>query len=304
MTSFVTGYVMGHDLMDLDTGTLNDTAPASGRTIMLVHGMWSRPHVWQNFRHYFEARGYRVITPVLRHHDIEPGETPDPALATTSLLDYAADLEREIRLLGEKPILIGHSMGGTLAQMLTARGLSSGSILLASAHCAPVFAVSFSVMKYIARVLGRKSFWRHTQIPSYAVIREIGLNGMSERDAHNHYATLVPESGRVVFELAFWFLDRTRAALVDARAISAPLLFLTGTNDRLTPLASAQRTAAYYGAKAKLEALQGHAHWLPTEPGWENIAARALSFIENELQAAEVKTGATTVAPALDPQLV
>tara|TARA_R110002074_G_C12536186_1_gene665287 strand:- start:1851 stop:2741 length:891 start_codon:yes stop_codon:yes gene_type:complete len=295
------GATMAHELMDMKSG---GAVPSNGRTIMLIHGMWSRPHVWQNFRHYFEARGYRVVTPVLRHHDIEPGDTPDPALASTSLLDYAADLEREIHLLGEKPILIGHSMGGTLAQMLAARNLSQGTVLLATAHCAPVVTVTMGVLKFLVRTLATRPFWRQTQFPAYRVLREIGLNGMSERDARNHYATLIPESGRVVFELAFWFLDRRRAALVDARAVTRPMLFLTGTDDRLTPFASARRTAAYYGSIAKVEPLQGHAHWLPSETGWENIAARSLHFIENELQVADVKTGATSAAPALDPQLI
>ena len=298
------GSVMAHDLMGINTDKLNSMAPSNGRTIMCIHGMWSRPHVWENFRHYFEARGYRVVTPVLRHHDIDPGDVQDCALATTSLLDYAADLEREIHLLGEKPILIGHSMGGTLAQILTARNLSQGTVLLASAHCAPVLVVTMGVMKYLFRRLVTRPFWRQTQLPSYDVLRAIGLNGMSEADARDHYATLIPESGRVVFELAFWFLDRRRAALVDARAITRPMLLLTGADDKLTPLASARRTAAYYGNMAKLEAVQGHAHWLPTESGWENIAARTLSFIETELQAVDVKTGATNAAPVFDPQLI
>jgi pimeloyl-ACP methyl ester carboxylesterase len=68
----------------------------AGRTVVLIHGMWSRPHVWQNFRHFFTARGYRVVTPTLRHHDIERWMEPHPELATTSLLDYADDIEAEI----------------------------------------------------------------------------------------------------------------------------------------------------------------------------------------------------------------
>tara|TARA_R110000868_G_scaffold185103_1_gene426888 strand:+ start:2999 stop:3886 length:888 start_codon:yes stop_codon:yes gene_type:complete len=295
---------MAHDLNDFNIGKPIGVASVETRTIMCIHGMWSRPHVWNNFRHYFEARGYRVVTPALRHHDIEPGDTPNPALATTSLLDYAADLEREIHLLGEKPILIGHSMGGTLSQMLAARDLSQGTVLLATAHCAPVIALTSTVIRFILRELATRPFWRHTQIPSYRLLRDIGLNGMSERDARNHYATLIPESGRAIFELALWFLDSKRAALVDARAVTRPMLFLTGTDDRLTPLASARRTAAYYERMAKIEAVHGHAHWLPNEPGWENVAARTLSFIETELKSAEMKTGASDAAPALNPQLV
>ncbi|MGV8995395.1 MAG: alpha/beta fold hydrolase [Parvibaculaceae bacterium] len=278
------------------------TAPS--RTIMLIHGMWSRPHVWQNFQHYFEARGYRVVIPTLRHHDIEPSQAPDPALATTSLLDYAADLEREIRSLNEKPILIGHSMGGTLAQILAARDLTSGVVLLASAHCAPIFALPTAVVQYFLRNLFPKPFWRQTQIPTFEMMRRIGLNGFNERDARNLYATLIPESGRAAFELTLWFLDRRHASAVDVDAITCPMLLLTGTHDRLTPLAVAARAAQYYGDKARLETLPGHAHWLPMEPGWQNIAERSARFIETEIVAAYNKTGATEAAPVWNPQAV
>ncbi|MES1989659.1 MAG: alpha/beta hydrolase [Pseudomonadota bacterium] len=279
-------------------------AAAPSRTIMLIHGMWSRPHVWHNFRHYFEARGYRVITPALRYHDIEPDETPDPALATTSLLDYAADLEREIRLLDEKPILIGHSMGGTLAQILAARDLTSGAVLLASAHCAPVFAMPGAVVLFFLRNLFPKPFWRQTQKPTYDIMRRIGLNGFNERDARNLYASLIPESGRAAFELTLWFFDSRHASAVDFNAITCPLLLLTGSEDRLTPLSVAMRAAEYYGDKARLETLPGHAHWLPMETGWPEIAERAARFIETEIVVAQTETGATEVAPVWEPRTV
>lgn len=272
--------------------------------LMLIHGMWSRPHVWKNFKHFFEERGYRVLTPTLRHHDIEPGETPDPALATTSLLDYCDDLAAEIAGLDEKPFLIGHSMGGTLAQMLAARGLARGATLLATAHCAPIFTVNPMVLGIFVREMMLTPFWRETLLPSYRSLRYGMLNGLSERDARNLYATLIPESGRSFFEIALWYLDDKRAALVDARHVTCPLLMLTGTDDRLTPISVAQRTAEYFGSKARFETLDGHAHWLPAEVGWEQIAERTARFFEVEAQHMQIETGAAEAAPDFDPLFV
>ena len=93
-------------------------------TVFMIHGMWGGSWYWQNYKNHLEARGYRCITSTLRYHDVSPKDAPHPQLGTTSLLDYADDLEKEIRALGVKPIIIGHSMGGLLAQMLAARGLS------------------------------------------------------------------------------------------------------------------------------------------------------------------------------------
>lgn len=269
----------------------------TGRTIMLIHGMWSRPHIWTNFRHYLEDHGYRVIVPTLRHHHAEPDEPSHPELGATSLLDYADDLEREIRLLDEKPFIIGHSMGGTLTQMLAARGLAQGAVLLATAHCAPVFSFNHTVWKFFLREAHLTSFWRRTQIPSFNIMRKTCLNGFNDHDAHNLYSTLVPESGRVACEIALWFFDRRRAALIDAEKIDCPMLMLTGTDDHLTPLAITRRLVDYYGDKARLEVVPGRAHWLPLETGWQEVAERARRFIELEAPLHKLKAG-TEPAPA------
>ncbi|HUD50145.1 alpha/beta hydrolase [Parvibaculum sp.] len=252
------------------------------RTLVLIHGMWSRPHVWKNFKEFFETRGYRVVTPLLRHHDIEPGMEPHPQLGEVSLVHYADDLETEIRALGCRPFVIGHSMGGVLAQVLAERGVTRGAALLASAHCAPVWAFDTNLIRIFGRLMMRQGFWKEPQLPRYDLLRWGALNGFEEQEARDLYASLIPESGRCLFELAFWYLDRNRAALVDAEKVSCPLLFITGAEDRLTSPQLGARTARYYGAKARFELKQGRGHWLPSEPGWEAIAARTAHFFENE----------------------
>src|SRR3989338_9015182 len=105
------------------TGKPQPMADGEAPAVMLIHGMWSRPHVWDGFRAYFEDRGYEVIVPTLRHHEAAADGLPHPELATTSVADYASDIAREIGKLGRKPLVIGHSMGGLIAQLLAARPL-------------------------------------------------------------------------------------------------------------------------------------------------------------------------------------
>jgi len=99
----------------------------------MIHGMWCGGWCWENYKQFFQEKGYHCITPTLRFHDMDPDETPDPQLGTTSLLDYAEDLEKEINRLEILPILMGHSMGGLLAQILGSQGLAKALILLISA---------------------------------------------------------------------------------------------------------------------------------------------------------------------------
>ncbi len=93
-------------------------------SIVMVHGMWAAPWVWEPFKGYFEEKGFACHTPVLRHHEVCPSNPPPQGLGTTSLLDYANDLESYIRKLPDKPILMGHSMGGLWVQMLTQRDVA------------------------------------------------------------------------------------------------------------------------------------------------------------------------------------
>src|SRR3990167_1662239 len=79
------------------TGKPQPMADGEAPAVMLIHGMWSRPHVWDGFRAYFEDRGYEVIVPTLRHHEAAADGLPHPELATTSVADYASDIARADR---------------------------------------------------------------------------------------------------------------------------------------------------------------------------------------------------------------
>ncbi len=96
--------------------------------VMMIHGGFCGPWAWDDFAARFRATGYEVSIPPLRFHD-DAG--PAQALATTGLTDYAADLEKLVAVMPAPPVLIGHSLGGLLAQMLAARCEIAAAILLA-----------------------------------------------------------------------------------------------------------------------------------------------------------------------------
>lgn len=76
-------------------------------TIVMIHGMWGGGWYWENYKRFFESKGYQCITPTLRFHDMDPKELPNPQLGTTSLLEYLEDLEKEINQLDALPIIMG-----------------------------------------------------------------------------------------------------------------------------------------------------------------------------------------------------
>jgi pimeloyl-ACP methyl ester carboxylesterase len=90
----------------------------------------------------------------------------------------------------------------------------------------------------------------------------------------------VPESGRAIFEIMHWGLDMRRAGEVDVRKLSCPLLVIVGSEDRINPPGTVERVAGLYRELATFEKVPGMSHWLVGEPGWEQVAGRALNWLD------------------------
>ena len=130
------------------------------KTIVMIHGMWGGGWYWENYKGFFEDRGYQCIAPTLRFHDMAPEGRPNAELGTTSLLDYVGDLEKQIHQLDALPILMGHSMGGLLAQLLGSRGLAKALVLLTPASPSGIMALRPSVIRSFWSGLTKWGFWR------------------------------------------------------------------------------------------------------------------------------------------------
>jgi pimeloyl-ACP methyl ester carboxylesterase len=244
----------------------------------MIHGAFCGPWAFDEFRKPFEAAGYAVHAPALRHHAL--GKTPPRELGATSLLDYAADLEKLIAGLDSKPIILGHSLGGLLAQMLAAKGLAKSLVLLAP--CAPwgvfpstVFEIASAQAMLLAGPLSSQILK-----PDYDVAAANSLDKMPPAERKRVFAGFVPESGMATFEIMHWGWDTRRAAHVVARNVTCPVLCLAGQHDRINPPSTVRRIAERYGDHATFEEFPGQSHWLIGEPGWEKIAARALGWLK------------------------
>lgn len=241
----------------------------------MIHGGFCGPWAWDEFAARFREAGYEVSTPALRFHD---GAKPAPALATTSLLDYAADLEKQIAAMASPPILIGHSMGGLLAQMLAARREIAAAILLAPTAPWGVPPSTLFEIGTAQSLMLRVGFWSMILEPDPNVVAAHSLDRFPEAQRKLMFDKFCPEAGRAIFEALHWGLDMRRASEVDIRKVTCPLLFLTGGSDRISPPGTVQRTAALY-KQASFETMPGMSHWLIGEPGWEAVCDRTLAWL-------------------------
>ena len=93
-------------------------------TIVLVHGLWMTPRSWEHWVPYYEAKGFRVLTPTYPGFEVEVEalrENPDVDRDVTvpETVDHLAERHRRPR---PPPIIMGHSFGGTLTQLLLPAG--------------------------------------------------------------------------------------------------------------------------------------------------------------------------------------
>ncbi|MGA9752718.1 MAG: alpha/beta hydrolase [Acidobacteriota bacterium] len=241
-------------------------------TLFMIHGMWGGGYHWDLYRSVFEGRGYRCLAPTLRYHDADPKAPPDPRVGVTSLLDYAQDLEREIRQLGDPPVILGHSMGGLLALMLGSRGLASRLVLLTPASPRGIVALRPSVIRSFWSGMTTWAFWRKPYRQTYGEAVYSMMHLLSEEKRRKAYERFVFESGRAAFEIGFWPLDRRRASAVDFSAVTCPVLLVAGGQDRITPAPVQRKTARRLGKVVTYRELPDHAHWVLGEPGWEDVA--------------------------------
>lgn len=250
------------------------------KTIVMIHGMWGGSWYWENYKTFFEAKGYQCITPTLRFHDVAPEELPKPQLGTTSRLDYVEDLEEEIHQLDALPILMGHSMGGLLSQMLASRGLAKALVLLTPASPRGINALTPSVIRSFWSGLTKWGFWSKPlrQTFNEAVYSMLRLLPVEEQK--KIFDRFVCESGRAAFEIGFWFLDRKGAARVDEANVTCPILVVAGGQDRITPASVMRKVAAKYGSVSTYKEFPNHAHWVIGEPHWQEVAEHVSHWLE------------------------
>jgi pimeloyl-ACP methyl ester carboxylesterase len=245
--------------------------------VVMIHGAFCGGWVFDHWRAAFEAKGHRVHTPTLRYHD--RGGDPPAELGKTSIRDYADDIEKLISDFPSPPILIGHSMGGLIAQMLAARTEVRALVLLAPS--APWGVLPSTPFEFVSAqalyLIG--DFWNKRLWPTHWIAAANALDQLPSDERDAVFARFVPESGLATFEVMHWPLDFSRATQVDPRDVTCPVLCLVGAKDRVNPPATVRRVATRYGGRAIYEELAGHSHWLIGEPGWEKVATRALTWL-------------------------
>ena len=253
----------------LTVAVARPSVPSSVRRppILFVHGMFGGAWYFERYQRFFAARGYESHAINLRgHHDSRTVAD----LGRVSLADYVEDAQTVARHLGQ-PIVIGHSMGGLIAQKLAEADAVAAAVLVAAAPprwITPATPLLLrKQLKHSWRILRQKPV---SGAPEDHL--ELSLNRLPPDEAVVALSRLVPESGRAAFELSL------STVAVDPRRIRCPMLGVVGLDDRFIVPRVMRSIARKYDMR--LVELPGYAHFIITEPGWEKPAGIIADWLD------------------------
>ncbi|MBF7682884.1 alpha/beta hydrolase [Acinetobacter sp. B5B] len=215
--------------------------------IVLIHGTWSSGQSWSECVPLLSQAGFEVYCPDLKDHHLSYQQTLT-AVANLSLTDYVADIERFIAELKQPVWIVGHSLGGLIAQQVATKQPSccKGLILLGPAPMAGIFSLYPTMVLSFYKHFLQWGFWKKPVLPSKKVLAKYCMNEQSADAQNAVYESLVADSGRAYTEMAFWFLDSKKAAMVHTQHFHAPVLVISGTQDKVVVSNIAKATAKRY----------------------------------------------------------
>ncbi|WBB75083.1 alpha/beta fold hydrolase [Micromonospora sp. WMMD1128] len=240
---------------------------------------------WEHWADRYAARGFRVLTPAWPGMDREPAElradpTPIAGQRIPTIVDHYAAIIRE---LPRPPIVMGHSFGGLIAQLLLDRRLGAAVVGVHPAPVKGVLKLPLSTLRSGFSILHNPAN-RHRAVPFTAEdFRYAFGNTLTQAEsdaAWERYA--VPGAGHVLFEGSFANLDPDSATEIDRRRDDrAPLLITAGGEDHVIPPSLATSLANLYRGSTAITSYRefpGRSHFVGGEPGWEEEADFALEW--------------------------
>jgi pimeloyl-ACP methyl ester carboxylesterase len=254
------------------------------KTILFIHGMYMTALCWEHWLDFFQAKGYRCIAPAWPDRNkpvrILRKDHPDPQLGRLTLSNVIEHYASLIHMLDERPILIGHSMGGLVVQLLLQRFEAIAGVAIDSAPPQGVFTFNQDFIKsnwpHINPFVSQASpIQMKLERFQYTFVNDLPLE--VQQAAFERY--VVPESRRVPAE------SLTNVAAIDFRSPHPPLLLVAGSNDHLIPAQLNQTNYKKYKRSPSItdfKEFPSRTHFIIGQPGWEEVAEYIAAWLDEK----------------------
>src|SRR3954464_5901597 len=225
-----------------------EAANASGNTpVVFIHGLWLLPSSWAAWVEFFAQAGYAALTPDWPDDPptVEQARAEPEVLGGKSLKQVADHTAEVIAALDRKPVVMGHSTGGLLAQLLARQGLPAGTGAIDPAVFRGVLPLPFSVLKGVGPFLLDPRTRGRAITLSFDQFRYGWANALDEDEARDLYEKFhVAAPGISLVQMGTANLNPWTEAKVDTKNPDrGPLLIIDGEKDHTVPWAIAN--AAY-----------------------------------------------------------
>jgi pimeloyl-ACP methyl ester carboxylesterase len=264
---------------------IQTSSNSTGETIVLIHGLWMTALCWEHWVERYSSRGHHVIAKSWPHMDgtveqLRRDTTPYEHLGVGEVVDY---YEGIIKALPKPPILMGHSFGAAVTQILLDRGLGSAGVAIDSAPVKGVLGLPFSSLKSSFPTLKNPGNLNRAVMLTAEEFHYAFTNTLTDEEslaAYNRYA--VPGPGRPLFQAALANFNPHAATKVDFKNDNrAPLLLIAGELDHTVPPSLTRENAKRQHKSKALTAYKefsGRSHFILGQKGWEEVADFALAW--------------------------
>ncbi|WP_415327670.1 alpha/beta hydrolase [Chryseobacterium sp. MMS23-Vi53] len=253
------------------------------KTILFITGAFVSNECWNEWKDFYNTKGYQTIAPSWPFKDASPEvlrkRHPDPQVASIRLTQLIEHYEKIAKSLPEKPIIIGHSIGGLIAQILNQRGLASVAVAIHSVPPQGIITFKFSFLKAGWGPLGFFTSTKKTFLMSFSQWQYAFTNGLPIEWQEKGYQLAIPESKLVVRDTI------TSAAKVDFSAPHQPLLLIAGGSDHTIPYQLNHDNYKKYSDKNSVtdyKLFPGRNHFVLGQPGWQEVAVYILEWIQKQ----------------------
>jgi non-heme chloroperoxidase len=261
----------------------------SATPVVFIHGLWLSASSWQPWVDLFRENGYAPVAPEWPGTPESPEEArahPD-RIPSSGIGDIVDHYTKAIEGLPSKPIIIGHSFGGLVTQVLLGRDLGVAGVAIDPAPIKGVINLPPSALR-VASVALRNPANRNRAVALTAPEFRYGFgNELSGRESEELYQRwAIPSPGRPLFEAAFANFMRNSPAKVDTRNDKrGPLLVTAGQKDHTVPAAVSHATVKLYrhsSATTDFQQFAGRGHSLTIDSGWREVADAVLGWLKRQ----------------------
>ena len=263
-------------------------ANASGRTpVVFIHGLWLLPSSWDSWADFFDQAGYAPLTPDWPDDPatVEEARANPDVFANKTVKDVADHTTDVIGALDKKPVIMGHSTGGLLAQMLAGRGLAAATVAIDPGVFRGVLPLPASVLKGVGPILINPRNRKRAITFTFDQFNYGWTNNLDEQESRQLYDTYhVAAPGISLAQMANANLNPWTQAKVDTKNPDrGPLLIIEGEKDHTVPWAIAH--AAYKRQRrnpgvTEIVKMRNRGHSLTIDHGWREVAQTALDFVK------------------------